>query len=169
MSYNNPSGTPNFVGYDPLNLAFTQTEQATQVGAWQGPVPIGWTKPFSVLEALPSQAKCFITGNGVTAPTNLPQQASGTISLSGSGGSLQLTAHTSTPQNVNTDPPVGKFTWATNSPTVATVSSSGLVTLLKKGFVTIEARYPRQVSISFPSVPNPTDFCYATVDLQVVS
>ena len=168
MSYNDPSATLNFTGYDPLNLAFTQTEQATQIGAWQGPIPTGWNKPFSVLEALPSQAKCFITGPNITSPANLPQQASGTVSLSGSGGSLQLTGNVCSPSNVSTTA-AQSFSWRTNSPTVATVNSNGLVTFLKKGFVTIECRYGRAVSpLKTPSVPAPTDAVYAAVDLTVL-
>jgi hypothetical protein len=168
MSYNDPSATPNFAGYDPLNLAFTQTEQATQVGAWQGPIPSGWTKPFSVLEAVPAQSKCFVTGSGVTSPANLPQQASGTVSLSGSRGTLQLTGNVCSPSNVSTTA-AQSFSWRTNSPTVATVNSNGVVTFLKKGFVTIECRYGRAVSpLLTASVPAPTDAVYATVDLTVL-
>ncbi len=168
MSYNDLSATADFKGYDPLALAFTQTEASTQVGAWAGVLPTGWTKPFSVLEALPSQAKCFITGPNITSPTNLPQQASGTVSLSGSGGTLQLTGNVCSPSNVSTTA-AQSFSWRTNSPTVATVNSNGLVTLLKKGFVTIECRYGRAVSpLKTPSVPAPTDAVYATVDLTVI-
>jgi hypothetical protein len=169
MSYNDPSATLNFTGYDPLNLSFSQTEAGVQVAAWAGPSPAGWSKPFSVLEAVTAQSKCFVTGSGLTAPNpNLPQQASGTVSLSSSGGSLQLTGNVCSPSNVSTTA-AQAFSWRTNSPTVATVDSKGLVTFLKKGFVTIECRYGRAVSpLLTASVPAPTDAVYATVDLTVL-
>ena len=171
MSYNNPSATPNFTGYDPLARAFCATEASLQVGAWQGPTPSGWTKPFSVLEALPAATRLVISGTGVKQ-AGAPGQYTLQISLSQQSSGVQLSAATTgATNNQSNGSPVAPFTWVTNpiSSKIATVPSSGLLVPKSKGYVDVIVTYPKAVSASAPGMPLGTDVIYATLSVTVVS
>src|SRR5712692_4585678 len=80
--------TTNFTGFK--NFPPQQTSPTQQNGAWACPLVPADGPQFSqfpndgvdVPEGIPAQSKIYCTGSGVSAPANLPQQASGTVSLS---------------------------------------------------------------------------------------
>jgi hypothetical protein len=75
-----------------------------------------------------------------------------------------------TATNQNTDPALAPFVWFTRQRFVATVDSSGLVTLVGQGSTTIECRYPRAANLPFTNATlSGTEFAYATVDLTVTA
>jgi hypothetical protein len=122
---------------------------------------------YENLEGVPSQCRCFITGPNVRRVGASNQSA---LAVSVQAGTVQLTGNVSDAQNNNTNPATGSFKWISTNSSVATVNQSGLVTLLRKGQVTIELRYSRQANSSWAgATPSPTEStaAYATCDIQI--
>jgi hypothetical protein len=135
-----------------------------QCGSWDNTnnIPTG----IAYLESVPSQTNVSITGAGVVQ-VGAPNQFKLQVSLA--TGSIQLTGHTSTATNVDTDPALAPFVWYSRQKFVAVVSSAGLVTLVGKGSTTIECRYPRSANLPFANAtPSGTEYAYATLDLVVI-
>jgi Bacterial Ig-like domain (group 2) len=66
-----------------------------------------------------------------------------------SAATVQLTGHLTDATNVNTDSTVSFFIWVSRNSYIATVDGTGLVSLLNKGEVTVEAQYPRCANTPF--------------------
>jgi hypothetical protein len=126
MSYDKPSATTNFTGYDPLNLSFGQTEAEVQVGAAQS-FAAGWAKPFTIPEALPAANRIVLNGTEVTGKNGTYFVS---LSLSG-GGTVQLTASLTDAKGNVTPNPVGTFSYTARSRQVQ-VTSGGLVSCLSR-------------------------------------
>ena len=121
----------------------------------------------AITDAVPAQTNIYITGTNVVR-IGAPNQLALRVSLT--AGTVQLTGNVSTAQNRTTNPPTGVIRWVSTNSHIATVSPSGLVTLLRKGQVTIEARYSRQANVSFAgSTPSQTESmaAYATIDITI--
>jgi hypothetical protein len=173
LSYSNPSATPNFTGGDPLapnGGSFCQTEAGTQVGAWQGTIPSGWIKSFSVVEGLPALTRTTISGTGVTQGA-APGQYRLSLSLAAQGGAtFPLNGGTTDAKNNTTaavSPNIVNYNWKSNSSNVISVDSNGVLTLKRVGYATIECSQARAVNAAAPSAPLSTDFAYAYVDITV--
>ena len=111
--------------------------------------------------------KVSISGTGVKQ-VGSPSQFQVTVSLS--TGSLQLEGHVMDASNNVTDPPLGTFVWKSEQRFVATVDSTGLVTLVGRGSCTLECRYSRAASLPWTyATPSPTEgmSVFATCDLTV--
>lgn len=135
------------------------------------PTPPTWMQPNAVsnTEGVPAQVKVGVSGAGVVQGAVI-NQSSCEISLG--EGSLQLTGHVYDADNNLTDPPLGTFVWISRNSAVATVFSTGLVTLVGRGECDIECRYSRQANASFLNAsPSPTESmaAYATVALVVTA
>jgi Bacterial Ig-like domain (group 2) len=142
-SFIKPSDTANYSGLPSPQPTDMGREQC---GAWadvnQPPFGVG----VSVLEGLPAAVKVSLSGNGIRQ-VGAPNQFACQISIK--QGTLQLTGHVSTAQNVNTDPAITSYTWYSRQQFVATVNASGLVTPVGRGSTTIECRYSRAVNAPF--------------------
>ena len=120
-------------------------------------------------EGVPAQSKCFVTGTNVIRNGKTSQSS---LSVSLSAGTATLVGNVCDCQNNVTNPFTGTFVWVSRNAQVATVSQSGLVTLLKRGQVDIELRTSRQANISFTnSTPSPTEAsaAYAICTVQVTN
>jgi hypothetical protein len=118
------------------------------------------------LQGVPSQSRPYISGPGVVQ-VGSPTQFAATVSLK-NGNTLQLVGHVSDATNQNTDPALQPFTWVSNNNYLATISTTGLVTLTgKTGSVSLELRHGR-ASNSWPA-QNPQDFAFSTLELQITN
>ena len=163
-----PSDTSTFTGIEnPV-----QTSGQYQAGGWDAVgnppnPPYAGTPSFSVLEAVPAQVKVSISGSGVVR-VGAPNQFK--LQLSLNAGTVQLTGHVTTATNANTDPALAPFVWISRQRFVATVDSSGLVTLNGKGSTTLECRYPRAANLPFTNAtPSGSEYAYATIDLVITA
>ena len=163
----NPSPTPASTEDYSGSPATTQTTGTTQNSSWEDTNVAPITGEIQVLDSVPAQVKVSVTGSGVTQdPNAAPNQFRLTVSLAAE--TVQLTGHVNTAVNVNSDPSADSFTWVSRQSSVATVNSSGLVTLIGRGSTTLECRYNRAVNASFTNAtPSGTEYAYATIDLTV--
>ena len=150
----------------------TQTSGVLQSGGWANlgtppSPPYTGVPSVEILEGVSAQTKVSVSGVGVVQ-VGAPNQFKLQVSLS--AGTVQLTAHVNTANNVNTDPALAPFIWVSRQRFIATVTNNGLVTLVGRGSTTIECRYPRSANLPFTNAsPSGTEFAYATLDLTVTA
>jgi hypothetical protein len=123
---------------------------------------------MEMIDGVPSECRCFITGPNVQRLSGSLQQSSLFASIT--AGTVQLTANVSDAQNGQQSAPSHPVQWKSSNEFVATVSQSGLVTLQAKGQCEIELRYSRGVVRETPTTtPSPTEAqaVYATLVLTV--
>lgn len=164
-----PASLPAYDGEDfPLDSTGNGSVQCGTFESTVVPPSNAWT--LAVTEAVPSQAKCYLSGIGVTAVSNAKNQFKATVSLA--SPTLQLTGHVSTALNENTDPALGTYVWVSRNTMIATVSNTGLVSAIRRGEVEIECRYSRAANLPFPgSTPSQTESqaVYASLNLIVTA
>jgi len=123
---------------------------------------------MEMIDGVPSECRCFITGPNVKQLSGSLQQSSLFASIA--AGTVQLTANVSDAQNGQQSAPSNPVQWKSSNEFVATVDSTGLVTLVGKGQCEIELRYSRGVvRQTATTTPSPTEAqaVYATLVLTV--
>jgi hypothetical protein len=166
-----PSSTENFSGEN----SSEQTTAAYQTGSFNGGPPWAGINPNAstfpdaeMLQGVPAQVRVSVTGDGVTQVSGAINQLACQVSLA--SGTLQLTGHVHDAENNLTDPALAPFVWVSRNSMVATVNSSGLVTLVGRGQVTAECQYPRAANAPFVNAtPSGSECAYATVDITVLA
>jgi len=146
-----------------------QTSGTVQCGAWNAGAMLGtYGILVECIEGVPSECRCFISGPNVQRISGSLQQSSLFVSIT--AGTVQLTANVSDALNGQRSAPSNPVQWKSSNEFVATVDSTGLVTLVGKGQCEIELRYSRGVvRQTATTTPSPTEAqaVYATLVLQV--
>ena len=117
-------------------------------------------------------------GNPVIPPGLVPELVEGVpaqnspVNISISAGTVQLTATVQDSQQGQNQSPTLPVTWTSDNSYVATVSSSGVVSLVNKGQAVISLRYSRGVIRTTPTTtPSFTEAqcVYAELILQITN
>ncbi len=162
----NGEATPAAQPYTGVLTPDPSGDGTTATGSWASPYG---SFEISMLQGVPSQSKVQISGLGVTQIVGgAPTQFKAMCSLA--SHTLQLQGHCTNAQNQNTDPAVAPFVWVSRNEHIATVSNTGLVTLIGRGEVDIECQYPRASNAPFQnSTPSGTEFNSATLLLTITA
>jgi hypothetical protein len=160
-----PSDTENYSGVLPPEPFDNGT---LQCGGWANLDTPPFGVNVEVAQGVPAQVRVSVTGDGVTQVSGAINQLACQASLA--SGTLQLTGHVYDAENNLTDPALAPFVWVSRNTMIATVNSSGLVTLVGRGQVTVECQYPRAANLPFTNAtPSGSECVYATVDLTVTA
>jgi hypothetical protein len=124
-----------------------------------------WTQPvgsfnLELIDGVPAENLVVIAGPGVVPISSSKQQCG--LSISIGAGTVQLSATVTDSTNAQSQSPEQSVSWSSDNIMIATVNSSGLVTLLRKGQAVIKCTYSRAVVRATPTTtPSGTEGVYA--------